>query len=111
MGRKLMGLMVAAFAASLLLTGCANVVQPALGTPMGAIYSDVKGPLLATSQPTYSKVGEAECESILGWIARGDASIETACKKAGITKIHHIDYRQENVLGVHCRYTLTVYGD
>ncbi len=77
----------------------------------GFIYSDVKAPLTATSNPVASKVGTAEATSILGIVATGDASIEAAAKKAGITRISHIDYEANSVLGVFAKFTVYVYGD
>ena len=93
------------------LTGCgAYTTSPALGL----LYTDVKGPLTATGNAsTGAKMlkGEATATSILGLIAQGDASIETAAKSAGITKIHHVDYRSENVLGLYAKFTVIVYGE
>ena len=40
-----------------------------------------------------------------------DASIHTAARRARITKIHHIDYRHENILGLISTFTITVYGE
>ena len=41
----------------------------------------------------------------------GDASIHTAARRARITKIHHSDYRHENILGLISTFTITVYGE
>jgi hypothetical protein len=91
-----------------LLAGCgAYVVSPV----MGVLYSDVKAPLTATSNASYSKVGKASATSILGLIATGDASIDAACKSAGITKIHHVDFHSNNILGLVATYTVYVYGE
>jgi hypothetical protein len=96
-----------ALAAVLVLASCAIVVSPAMGT----IYTEVKAPLTATQHPTYSRIGKAECTSILGLIAQGDASIEAAAKAGGITKIHHVDYEAKNILGIYGKFTTVVYGD
>ncbi len=88
------------------LGGCAAGVQPVTGM----LYSDVKGAYGATESPMYSKVGEATATSILGIVATGDASIEAACKSAGITKIHHVDYHTTNILGIYATHTVYVYG-
>lgn len=88
-------------------SSCAVVLTPVLGT----IYTDVKAPLMATSNPVASKVGTAEATSILGIVATGDASIEAAAKKAGITRISHIDYEASSVLGIFAKYTVYVYGE
>ena len=90
-----------------LLTGCAAVAT----APVSGIYSQVKGPITATTHTKSSKVGSATCTSLLGLIASGDASIETAAKSAGITKISHVDYESTNLLGIYATYTVKVYGE
>ncbi|MCX7726803.1 MAG: TRL-like family protein [Chitinispirillaceae bacterium] len=92
-----------------LLTGCGSAM--AISPVTGFLYTDVKAPVAATSAETSSKVGTATCSSILGFIAVGDASIETAAKNAGITKIHHVDYKSFSVLGIYASYTVYVYGE
>lgn len=87
--------------------GCAYAVAPVTGF----VYSDVKAPLTVTSNTGYSKVGTAECSSLLGWVASGDASIEAAMKNGGITKVHHVDYHSTSVLGVYSKFIVTVYGE
>ncbi len=88
--------------------GCMIVASPAAG----AILTDVKAPITATSNTaTYSKVGTAQCSSILGLVASGDASIEAAVKSAGITKISHVSYESKNILGIYGTFTTYVYGD
>ncbi|MCO6494048.1 MAG: TRL-like family protein [Phaeodactylibacter sp.] len=83
-----------------------------VATPLtGFIYTDVKAPLGVTSNPVASKVGTAEATSILGIVATGDASIEAAAKKAGITRISHVDYEANSVLGVFAKFTVYVYGE
>jgi len=103
MKATLLVLVVSAF----VLSGCAMVMTPA----MGAIYTDVKAPLAATSNPQSLKSGTAHCASYLGLIALGDASIEAAAKSAGITKIHHVDYKSMSILGLYGKLTVTVYGE
>lgn len=91
-----------------MLVGCgAYAVSPV----MGVLYTNVNRPVTATSHPTYTKIGKASCSSILGLIATGDASIEAACKSVGITKIHHVDFHSNNILGIVATYTVYVYGD
>lgn len=93
--------------AALTAGGCAMVQAPV----MGVIYTDVQGPAGATSNSASSKMGTASCSSILGLIATGDASIATAAKSAGITKIHHVDYYSQSILGFWAKYTVKVYGE
>ncbi len=93
------------------LTGCGAATQsPALGI----LYTDVKGPVAVTgnTMPTVGMlVGTATAQSFLGLIATGDASIATAAKSAGITKIHHVDSHSINTLGIVATYTVIVYGE
>lgn len=91
-----------------LLTSCgAFVIAPVMGT----LYTDVKAPITATSNTSSVKMGKASATSILGLVATGDASIETACKSAGITKIHHVDFHASSILGIVATYTVYVYGE
>ena len=92
------------------LTGCFAVTQtPALGV----LYTDVQAPVTATGNASGEKMlkGEATVTSYLGLVATGDASIKAAAKSAGITKIHHVDYRSTNKLGIVATYTVIVYGE
>jgi len=81
-------------------------------TPVtGALYSDVKAPMTATSAEGSSKVGTATVQSILGLVAVGDASIQTAMKNGGITKVQHVDYYSKSILGIYATFTVYVYGE
>ena len=56
-------------------------------------------PVNATSNPVGSKVGSASTTSIFGlFFDGGDASIKTAAKKGGITKISTVDFKASNYL-------------
>ncbi len=103
------GLVVVGTLAVLLvaLTGCVSPV----GAPiMGAIYTDVTGPgQIGDLSAGFSKVGQAEATGII-LFATGDASINTAARSAGITKIHHVDVQYMSILGVYGKVTTTVYG-
>jgi len=94
--------------AALFLSSCAMVTRSPL---IGGIYTEVKAPLTATSNANSSKVGSAEATSILGLVATGDASIQTAAKSAGITKIHHVDEESMSILGLFAKYKIFVYGE
>jgi hypothetical protein len=76
----------------------------------GSIYTDLKGPVAMGTATGSSKVGEAKATSIVG-VALGDASIETAMKNGGITKVHHVDTKVKNILGVYAEYTTVVFGE
>jgi hypothetical protein len=92
-----------------LLAGCVGPMGT-VGGVGGSIYTDVSGPVLATSNSGASKVGEATSQGILGF-ATGDSSIKAACAAGNITKIQHVDYHTTDVLGVWAKTTVTVYGE
>ena len=96
-------------ALAVLLTGCVGPMGLA-GGAYGGIYTDVSGPLMATSNSGASKVGEAKSTGII-CVATGDSSIKAACAAGGITKIQHVDYHVTSVLGVYVETTVTVYGE
>lgn len=76
----------------------------------GFAYTDIKDGLAVTSNAGSSKIGTAKAVGYVGLVATGDASIETASKKAGITHIHHVDYQTTSILGIYTTYTTIVYG-
>ncbi len=92
--------------AFLFVTGCATLY------PSGLIYTNIKLPVTVTANNgTATKVGTSQCTSILSAVAIGDASIETAKKNGGITKVYHVDYDVKNILGIIGTYKVTVYGE
>ena len=88
-------------------TGCATPF------PVGLGFTDVDLPVMATSNSadSSSKKGTATCESYLGLIAVGEASIQKAAENGDIETITHIDWDAKNILGVYGVYTVTVYGE
>ncbi|MDO6462522.1 TRL-like family protein [Granulosicoccaceae sp. 1_MG-2023] len=88
-----------------LLSGCATSV------PIGSIYTDITLPMESTSAQGGSKVGTAECTSILAILATGDCSIEAAKANGGISQVTHVDWKVNNILGVIGKYTTTVHGN
>ncbi len=93
---------------SLFLGACANVQSPV----SGLIWTNVKAPLAVTDSSTQSElVGRAQATSILGLVATGDASIQTAAHNGGITEIHHVDYESHSFLGIVSTFTVIVYGN
>lgn len=91
--------------AALLSVGCAK------SPVVGGIYTDVKDGLAVTGNAGSSKVGTAEVKGYVGLVALGDASIQTAAREAGITRIHHVDYQTKSYVGLYTIYTIIVYGD
>ena len=58
-------------------------------------------PVAATSNPVGKKVGTASGTTILHFLAFGvDASIQTAAKNGGITKISTVDFHTKDILGL-----------
>ena len=80
----------------------------------GAIYA----PVMTTKSAVevgdttvgHGKMGEAMAEGII-LITRGDASISAAMKDGGITRIHHVDSEELNVLGIYVKQIIRVYGE
>jgi hypothetical protein len=98
--------------AMILLAGFLTSCGAFVGAPVtGFLYTDVKAPLAVTANEGSTKVGTAKMQSILGLVATGDASIEAAAKSAGITKIHHVDYEANSILGIVASFTVVVYGE
>ena len=88
------------------------VMGCATSYPHGMVYTELKLPVTATANSgTPTKVGTAKCISVLALVAIGDASIEAAKKDGGITKVHHVDWEVENILGIIGKYKVTVYGE
>lgn len=89
-----------------LLTGCATPL------PWGVIYTEIKQPIAVGDKPVLgTKTGRAMSTSVLGIVATGDASISTAARNGGITRISHVDYEVRNILGLIGEYTTVVYGE
>lgn len=97
---------VLALGAAVMLMGCAMLV------PMGSVYTSVKLPMTATGNGgASSKTGEATCTSVLALVAVGDCSIEAAKKNGGITKVNHVDWDVQNILGIYGTYKVIVSGE
>ena len=92
--KKLM-ILASALIAGLILTSCSITM-----------------PVTATSNSVGSKVGEATATIYLGVLYfDADASIQTAAKNGGISKISTVDIKQFNVLNIYTTYTTIVTGE
>lgn len=100
--------LASAFALGMLVTSCASLTTKG---GMGVLYTGVSEGEAVTANTLGKKVGTAEITNILGLVTTGDASIQTAAKNAGITRISHIDCKKTSVIGVYGKYTVYVYGD
>lgn len=78
---------------------------------MGLAYTDVTSGQDVTGNRLAQKVGISSATAYLGLVATGDASYQAAAKKAGITKISHIDKRNYTILGLYTTYETIVYGE
>lgn len=56
------------------------------------------------------KVGTATAKGIICFV-EGDASLKAAMDNGGIKKIHHVDYKTRNILGIVGERTTVVYGE
>jgi TRL-like protein family len=102
MSVRIFSLLVAAH----LLTGCVTAASPVVG----AIYTAVKFGDSVTSNAVGPKTGESCATSILGLVATGDASVDTAAHLGGISAVSHVDHRTTNILGIYSEYCTTVHG-
>ncbi|MBL7997681.1 MAG: TRL-like family protein [Candidatus Kapabacteria bacterium] len=79
---------------------------------VGLSSCSITVPVAATSNAVGSKVGESKGTGFLGWINLGvDASIRTAAKNGGITKISTVDFKRDDILGILQTYTCIVTGE
>ncbi|MGQ9678096.1 MAG: TRL-like family protein [bacterium] len=94
-----------------MMTGC----LPGFYT-VGTLYTSVKTPASAIAYygpqaNSVAKVAKVTATNILGLIATGDASLETAMRESGIKKVHHVDQEVTSILGLWSTYTIIVYGE
>lgn len=83
----------------------------ALPFPVGCVYTRVTEPVsVGNGDISYRKIGKADCISVLGVFANGDASINEACRQGGIRKVSWVNREAKNILGVYGTYTTVVYG-
>jgi hypothetical protein len=107
--KRILGHLLITLLAVMLFAGCA--ANPFFGLA----YTKVQAPTIAfTSRidaSSFTKAGEASCTNYLGLVSTGDASLDTAMKNGGITKVHHADCRYQVILGVYSKFTIVVYGE
>ena len=89
------------------LSGCQIVQSPM----MGGIYNETKYGNTATDEAGASKEGKACGQSILGWVATGDASVQAAKAAGGITKVASVDHSAKNILGILGEWCTIVRGN
>src|SRR5690606_39830698 len=94
---------VLAFA--LLLQGCATTMHP-----VGILYTDVESGVAATSSPSGVRQGQACATSVLGLVALGDMSVETARKNGAVSMVTSVDVRRSGIPVFYTRYCTIVRG-
>jgi hypothetical protein len=83
-----------------------------LSMAIGLGACSITKPINATSNPLGSKRGEASGTGFLRILNFGvDASILTAAKNGGITKISTVDFKEADILGIVQTYTCIVTGE
>lgn len=97
--------LLGAIAGSVLLSGCASTI------PQGSFFTDVKVPVSAAEGVASVKTGKSQCKSFFGVVTIGDASIETAKKNGGITKVSTVDWKAKSILGIVGEYECIVKGE
>ena len=103
--KKILAVATLALAAS----GCI-FVRPC--NAVSAITLDVSSPSTGFIDNSVSpvKVGTATASGIICF-TEGDASLKAAMDNGGITKVHHVDYKVKNILGIVGSTTTIVYGE
>ena len=81
----------------------------------GILYTNTKVPVTATSAGRGVRVGTSISTTFLWLFTVGDASIDTAARKANIANISHVDSKEFAILGTPCMAfygtkTTEVYG-
>jgi len=102
------------------LAGCTPLdwrapVQP----PRGALLTTYSAPITTkfAGTPVGGRTGEASTiyvripGSNLLQFAFGDASLETAARRAGISEVHYADYEVLELLGVFGEFKVKVHGE
>ena len=105
--KRFAGILAVLVSAAILLPGCNIVASPLAG----GLYQDTQAPFTATSNSVGSKVGTSEADTILGLVARGDASIQMAANEAGIAEISHVDFHAFQIWFIYGRFETYVYGN
>ena len=83
------------------LSGCMIVDSPikgVLGTEV--IWGDIATGEPGSSKPGALKEGKACAESILGLLARGDASVRAAKENGKISEVSSVDHSARNLLNI-----------
>ncbi len=98
-------------AGTLLAIGCAGCLRAPFQPPVGAITA-YSAPLTTKCNVKQgSKTGTAEEMSILGLVAVGDCSLNTAIKEGKLKEVYYADYNYVSILGIFQRVRVNVVGE
>lgn len=96
-------------ATAVVMTGCGII--PMKGVAMAPITLDhIASDPIVDNAVRPIKRGEAKSTGVI-LFNTGDASIGTAMKNGGITKVHHVDYSVKNILFLYNETLTIVYGE
>jgi hypothetical protein len=95
----------------LLLSGCSTNSPVSGGLYTGVTHSGVSTGGIKNSSVTDLKKGTSSCISVLGLIATGDCSEDTARKNGGITKVHSVYHESTSVYIFFNKYETIVTGE
>ncbi|MDR3166631.1 MAG: TRL-like family protein [Treponema sp.] len=94
--KKIIGMTAVLIAICFLVVGCATITVP----------------VVATTNPVGSKVGQASGKIWFGLFGSADAGIQAAAKNGGIKNISTVDITQKlGILGLWIEYEATVTGE
>src|ERR1700712_795123 len=88
---------------ALVIVGCGALG----GYPSGSLYTGTETPHgmdrteTSGAGKTGDKSGEACATGILGIVAFGDASLNSAKKAGGISDLHSVEFHNTNILGIY----------
>jgi hypothetical protein len=91
----------------------ASCVLPTYGAVFAPVMDTKSTLAVGDTTVGMSNVGEAMAEGII-LLARGDASLTTAMRNGSqgpITRIHHVDTEELNILSIYCKQVVRVYGE
>ncbi len=84
----------------------------AIALTLGLASCTVVRPIGATSNPVGNKCGTSSSVTVFNFFGgNSNMGINSAAKKAGLTRISHIDYKIFSVLGLYTKSTVLVYGE
>mgnify|MGYP003572758331 CR=1 FL=1 len=106
--KRFVGILAVAALAAAMLPGCMLVASPL----SGALFSDVQYPGMVTNNTVSTdEAVTSEAQTILGWVAQGDASIDMALEDSSITEISHVDFHAYQIWFIYARFETYVYGN